>query len=176
MLETLNFVKGAVARKDFVPALVHFKIENGFIKGFDGKLSLCSPIDLDLNVSPQAVPFIKAITTCREAVSMHLTDTGRLAIKSGSFKAYIDCIDDAEYPDVAPEGKKVELDGEFIPALKMLNPFIAEDASRPWARGILFFDDVAFATNNIVLMEFKLDYKFPLPVNIPKPLSKPPIC
>jgi len=171
MLKTLQFVKGAVARKDFVPALTHFRIESGFIKGFNGSIALCAPIDLDLEVSPLALPFIKAIQASKETVAMHVTPTGRLSIKSGKFKSFVECTTEV-YPEVKPSGEMIELKEDFLDVIKMLNPFIAEDASRPWARGILFCNRSAFATNNLVLVEYWLGYNFPEPVNIPKEAVK----
>ena len=168
MLDALKFVQGAVAKKDFVQALTHFHISGGFIKGYNGSLALCSPIDLDLEVTPKATPFIKAIATCKDTVQLNMTPAGRLSIKSGSFKAFVDCIDEA-YPDVQPEGEILELDGHLLKALKVLNPFIADDASRQWARGIMFRGPSAFATNNVMLVEYWLGYDFPVEVNIPKP-------
>lgn len=171
MLKTLQFVKGAVAKKDFIPALTHYRIENRLIKGFNGSISLCAPIDLDLEVSPLAIPFIKAIQASKETVAMHITPSGKLAVKSGKFKSFIECTTEM-YPDINPEGDMIELKDDFIEVIKMLNPFIAEDASRPWARGILFCNQSAFATNNLVLIECWLGYDFPEPVNIPKEAVK----
>lgn len=168
MLDALKFVQGAVAKKDFIPALTHFHISGGFIKGYNGSLALCSPIDLDLEVTPKADPFIKAIATCKDTVQLNMTPAGRLSIKSGSFRAFVDCTDEA-YPDIQPEGEVLELDGALLEALKKLNPFIAEDASRQWARGILFRGSSAFATNNVTLVEYQLGYNFPVEVNIPQP-------
>ena len=167
MLDALKFVKGAVAKKDFVPALTHFRIENGLIKGYNGKIGLCSPIDLDLAISPKAIPFAKAIQTCKTTVSMHITNSGRLAIKSGRFKAFVECTEEI-YPDVEPEGDVIELGGDFLPAIKKIAPFIAEDASRPWAKGILFCNQSAFATNNLIVIEYWLGYSFPAPINVPQ--------
>lgn len=168
MLDALKFVQGAVAKKDFVPALTHFHIGGGRIKGFNGKVALSCPIDLNLDAAPKAVPFIKAVQTCKDTVQLNMTPTGRLSIKSGGFKAFIDCVDNASYPDVQPEGEVVRLDGEFLKALKVLAPFIADDASRPWARGILFRGMSATATNNIVILEYWLGYPFPAEINVPK--------
>lgn len=168
MLDALKFVQGAVARKDFVQTLTHFHISGGFIKGYNGSLALCSPIDLDLDITPKAAPFIKAIQTCKDTVQLNLTPAGRLCIKSGAFRAYVDCIDEP-YPDIQPEGEVLELDGHLLEALKVLNPFIADDASRQWARGIMFRGPSAFATNNVVLVEYWLGYSFPVEVNVPKP-------
>ncbi len=167
MLDTLKFIQGAVARKDHVPALVHFRIADGRIRGFNGTLALGSPIDLDLDVTPKATQFVKAIQTCADTIQLHMTPTGRLAVKSGRFKAFIDCTPES-FPTVEPEGTLVELATPILPVLKVLAPFIADDASRPWARGILFRGQTATATNNIVLIEHWLDQRFPVEVNIPR--------
>ncbi len=167
MLEALKFVQGAVAKKDFVPALTHFRIKDGFVRGFNGALSLCSPIDLDLDITPQAVPFVKAIQTCKSVVTMHVTDSGRLAVKSGKFKAFINSSDDT-FPEVNPSGTRVELEGNLLEALAKLAPFMAEDASRPWANGILLRGQSAYATNNVILVEQWMPESFPCEINIPK--------
>lgn len=167
MLEAIQFVKGAVASKDLAPVLVHFRISNRTIRGYNGMMGLCCPIDLDLEVTPKAVEFFRAVQACKEAVQMHVTPSKRLAIKSGKFKAFIDCIEE-EYPEVVPEGQYVQLNGNLLDVLRILNPFIAEDASRPWARGILFRGQSAFATNNVTLLEYWLGYNFPGIINIPK--------
>lgn len=166
MLEALKFVQGSVAKKDFVPELTHFKISDGMIKGFNGNITLCCPIDLDLEVNPKANSLIKAIKCCKDAVSLYKTGTGRLAVKSGKFKAFIDCIDTA-YPDIPLDGVMVELEEPLLPTLKTLFPFISEDASHPWSRGILFKDKSAFVTNNIIFIEKWLGCQFPHEINIP---------
>lgn len=168
MIDDLKFVQGAVARKDFVQALTHFNIHQGRIKGFNGSMALCSPIALDLDVKPKADQLVKAIQTCKETVQINMTPAGRMAIRSGKFRAHVDCIDE-EFPDVEPEGELLTLDGHLLEAIKILNPFIAEDASRPWARGILFNGPSAFATNNVCLVQYWLGYSFPYIINIPKP-------
>lgn len=167
MLDSIRFVQGAVAKKDYLPALTHFRIKDGTIRGFNGSIGLHSPITLDLEASPLATPFVKAIQSCKDTIQLHKTPAGKLAIKSGAFKAFIDCCPD-EFPDVPPEGETTPLDGNLLPALKLLLPFIAEDASRPWARGILFRGQSALATNNINLIEYWIGYTFPIELNIPR--------
>lgn len=168
MLPALKFVQGAVARKDFVPSLTHFRIANGFVKGFNGSLGICSPIDLDLDISPKAVQFVKAIAACTETISMHVAQNGKLVISSGNFRAHIECDDPKNFPDILPGGRTIKPSGDMIPALAYLEPFIAVDASRPWACGILFDGESAFATNNIVLVQYWLGFTFPNRVNIPE--------
>ena len=167
MLDSLKFVQGAVAKKDFVPELTHFRIQGGRIRGYNGMLGLSCPIALNLDVSPKAAPFIKAIQTCKDTIQLHVTPTGRLSIKSGKFKALIECTTETSI-EIEPSGAIIELSNGFLKVLKTLFPLIAEDASRPWARGILFRNSSAFATNNVILAEAWLGYNFPVEINIPK--------
>jgi DNA polymerase III sliding clamp (beta) subunit (PCNA family) len=167
MLQALKFVQGAVAKKDFVPALTHFRISRGHVRGFNGQLAISSPIDLDLDASPRAVQFVKAIDACTETISLSVAKNGKLVVKSGNFRAHIDCDDAGNFPDIHPTGRMIKLNESLMPALRQLEPFIAEDASRPWACGVLFDGPTAFATNNIVLMEYWLGYDFPGRVNVP---------
>lgn len=169
MLKELKFVQGAVAKKDLIPTLTHFKIENGTVRSFNGTLALCSPIALDIDCTPLAIPFVKAIQNCKETVHLSMTPAGRLAVKSGSFKAFINCDPAEETPHVEPEGDKVEVDGESIlKGLKIVFPFIGNDASRPWTNGCLFFNGSIFATNNIIVFEQWIGTVLPEMCNLPR--------
>ena len=166
MLSSLKFVQGAIAKKDYVPALTHFHIGDGFVRGYNGRIALCGPINLDLNVNPLAVPFVKAIEACTKTITLSRSSNGKLYIKSGSFKAFINCSEE-EYPDIEPSGTIIPITQPIIAPLKILEPFIAKDASRPWARGILFRGQSVYATNNIVLIEIWTGYNFPVEVIVP---------
>lgn len=167
MLKELKFVQGAVARKEFIPTLTHVRIENATVRSFNGTLALCSPIDFDIDCTPKATPFIKAIGNCAETVSLAMTPAGRLKISSGPFKAFIECVDQ-ETPHVVPEGDIVNIEGEqLLEALKAVLPFVGDDASRPWANGILLDNHSAFATNNVMLVEYWIGSQFPIKANIP---------
>ncbi len=167
MLDALNFVKGAVARKDFVPALQHFLIRDGRIKSFNGMLGLSSPIPLELNIAPRADTFIQAIETCTDTVELFMAPNEKLVVKSGDFKTHVECVEASTFPEYPLQGSIIKLDDSLLPALTYLEPFVASDASRPWACGILLDGDSAFATNNIVLQEYWLGFNFPHRVNLP---------
>lgn len=167
MLKDLKFVQGAVAKKDYQPALTHFRIKDGRVMGYNGTIALSSPIDLDLEATPQALPFVKAIERCGDTTTLSLTPTGKLFVKSGRFKAYVECIDESEVLDsIVPEGEEIDIESGFIPALRILSPFIGTDASRPWAMGILLRAHSAYATNNIILAEYWIGESMP-DVNLP---------
>jgi hypothetical protein len=167
MLDALKFVKGAVAKKDFRPELTHFRITEGRITGYNGQMALSSPIDLDLEASPHAQTFFHAIGACRgDATALTMTPNGRLTVKSGNFRAYVECIDDVFF-HASPAGDRFEAGGDLLPALKALFPLISDDASRPWAMGLLLQGESAFATNNVVLVQYWTGLAMPT-LNVPR--------
>jgi DNA polymerase III sliding clamp (beta) subunit (PCNA family) len=169
MREALNFVKGAVARKDFVPELTHFSIEAGRITGYNGDMALSSPIAVDIMAKPHAQTFIKAINACEGETALSLTKAGKLSIKSGKFRALVQCLPaDHATTFIFPEGQIVDLGEKFLDCIKALAPFQGIDASRPWATGIMLKSGSALATNNICLVEYWHGVKLPFPINIPR--------
>ena len=168
MLNALKFVRGAVAKKDYQPALTHFRIADGRVMGYNGTIALSSPIDIDFEATPKAIPFVKAIERCTDDTTViHMTPGGKLALKSGRFKAYIDCATDGGILDtIVPEGEVIPMESGFIPGIKTLRPFVGTDASRSWAMGILLRGYSAYATNNIVLAEYWIGTSMP-DINLP---------
>lgn len=167
MLTALKFVQGAVARKDFQPALTHFRIKDGRVIGYDGLIALSSPIDLDIEASPKAVPFIKAIERCEDTTAMHMTTGQKLSLRSGAFRAYVECAEETEILDgIEPEGEDVAVPANLMTAIRAMAPFISEDASRPWSMGLLLREDSVWATNNIILAQYYVGEQMP-EVNLP---------
>lgn len=173
ILPALKFVKGAVAKKDFAPALEHFRINRGRVLGYNGAMAISSPINIDLDVCPKALQFIKAIDACQGTISLGLTDAGKVVVTSEKFRCVVDCEKPENYPTVLPQGQRVELTQPgLLDALTYLEPFIADDASRPWACAVLLDGYSAFATNNVVLMQYWLGWQFPKRVCIPSSAVK----
>lgn len=177
MLKDLKFVLGAVAKKDFLPAMTHFAIENGTVRSYNGALALCAPIAFDIDCKPKALPLVKAIQQCSETIQLAMTPTNKLSIKSGKFKAFVECIA-GETIHVMPEGQMIDLNktsahsnlslGEaLLAAIKVVEPFIGEDASRPWCTGVLFKGQSVYATNNIIAVEYWTGIHMPIEVSVP---------
>lgn len=168
MLTELKFVQGAVAKKDFLPALTHFAIEGGTVRGYNGTIALCSPIPFDIVCKPKAEPLVRAIANCDETVQLSMTPAGRLSVRSAGFKAFVECVE-GETPHALPSGEDVAVDGAaLLAALKAVQPFIGEDASRPWCNGVLLRGPSVFATNNVTLVEYWAGGTLPIVVNLPR--------
>lgn len=172
MLKELKFVQGAVAKKDFVPAMTHFRIEKGHVRSFNGFMALSSPIPFDIDCTPKADSLIRAISNCEDTIALSMTPAGKLRIQSGRFKAFVDTVEGST-PHVEPAGEIVEFNGEvMLKAFKTIYDFIGDDASRPWTNGILLRGKSAYATNNVCLIEYWLGTDAPVTVNIPKAAIK----
>ncbi len=172
MLADLKFVQGAVAKKDFLPALTHFCIENGTVRGYNGIIALSSSIPFDISCKPKAESLVKAIRNCTDTITLSMTKAGKLSIKSGAFKAHIECVE-GETPHVEPVGDRMDINGEaLLLGIKAVQEFIADDASRPWANGVLIKDQSIFATNNVILVEYWTGVNFPTPINLPRQAIK----
>lgn len=167
MLKELKFVMGAVSRKDMIPEMKHFAIEGGRVRAYNGTIALCSPIPFNIDCYPKADMLYKAIASCDETVTLSMTPAGKLSVKSGVFRALISCVEKSDV-HLEPTGDSVACDGDvLLKAFKLLEPIIGEDASRPWANGILLRGQSAFATCNVVLCEYWMGITFPHVVNIP---------
>ena len=169
MQKQIKFVLGAVAKKEIVPALSHFKISNGKIQSFDGRIALCAPIDINLDAIPKAEPFYKAIASCSDNIAISQTPTGKLSIRSGKFRTLVECLTIDETPHVCPTGEIYNIDGKaFVDAVSELYPVIGTDASRPWSGGVLVDGTSAFVTNNVVILQKHLQEPFPVRCVIPR--------
>lgn len=168
MLTELKFVKGAVAKNSDQPYMTHFAIKDGTVRSYNGMITLCTPIAFDIDCNPKADLLIKAISNCKETVALSMTDTGRLKVQSGKFKAFIECFSETT-PEMKPEGILVDIDGlALIKAFNLLYKFICDDNNRPWTTGLLLRNGSAFATNNVCILEHWLGYAPEIPINIPK--------
>lgn len=167
MLETLKFVRAAVSKTEFNPALHHFRLSNGKITASNGSLTIQAPLPVDLDCCPHAAQFMKAISACEDVISLTL-EGSRLLVKSGRFKSYVNTCDISSFPIIHPQGSIHPISEPLLPVLRRLLPFVATDERKPWACGILFSNHSAIATNSICIVEHWLPAAFPAIVNLPR--------
>lgn len=172
MLKQLQFVRGAVGKGKIDSGLSHFRIRDRRVTGYNGVMAISSPIPCDLDCQPDATTLIKAVGNCKAAVELTVTDAGKIRLRSGTFRVFIDNLTEV-LPEVEPEGDRFPIDGAaMINAMTKLVEFVGDDASRPWSNGILFRGRFAYATNNIILAQAAMGGKdagdlFPTDANVP---------
>lgn len=166
LLKSLKFVQGAIKKNRINPELEHYQITGGQAIGFNGYMALGAPVDLDIEAQPKASLFFKALEACGDAITLGMTESGRLSIRSGGFSAFIPCVNDPLYR-AEPEGETYTTPEGFAAACKRLLPFVSEDASRPWAMGLCWRDGTLLATNNLIIVQEWLGGTMPT-FNCPK--------
>jgi hypothetical protein len=168
MKDTLMFVRGAVAQKDLVPVLTHFHFYDGRVQGGNGRLAIDAPLPelRGVDVTVPAKRFLSAVDACDGEPTMNVTDAGRLSLRRNRFRALLPLAEHESYPRAVPEGERYDVDAGLVDALRRLVPFVSEDASRPWSRGVLLRDGYAYATNNVVIARVPCTWDAPA-VNLP---------
>jgi len=169
MLQALRFVRGSVSSSDIVPILSSYLIKDGSVVGYNGRMSLGAPIDLTFETSVEGAKFYAAILACKKETEISMTEAGRLAVRSGGFRAYLRCFEDKHPARLHPieDGITFVPPSDFLDTLQELRPFISEDASRQWSVGLLFHDGHAYATNNIHIARRPISGMPDMRVNIP---------
>lgn len=167
----LKLVGGAVAKQDLIPQLTHFCFKNGVVQATDGRIAINAPCP-ELEKFEFTVPakkFIQAVTAAGAEPKFNITPGGKVGIKGKNFKALIPIGDVKTYPfvDIVTDN---QVGIESIPSidiLKLMKTFVSENTAQPWACGILFNNNFAYATNNKVLIQVECKWDFGAK-NIPK--------
>lgn len=161
MLDVLKLVRGSVAKGNtgaLATVLTHFYIYDGRIQGSNGRLTIDAQC-ADLNICNIVVPadkFLRAVDACDGEPTLIVKDE-KLTIKKGKFRASMSTLPEASYPVVSNfDGTLVQIDGEIIPTLRKLLPFISTDASRPWSNTVLIWEGHAYATNNVIVLRSQI--------------------
>ena len=153
LLETLKLVCGAVSDKDLVPVLTHFAFRAGRVYGYDGRLSIDAPCEATshLSCTVDALRFVAAIENCQDAPPAITMEGDKLHVRVKKYRATLPTGDLTLFPEPPIVAGKMRGAPQFLDTLRLLRPFIGQDASRPWAAGINFAGTIAAATNNVVI-------------------------
>lgn len=166
MLDALRFVKGAISKDPLVPELTHFRIANNRVTGFNGIMALSAPIDTDIQASPHASTFYRAISSCEGPTTIeHKQESNQLLIRSGRMRVHVPCIENVGY-NAMPQGESYPSPPGLVEMLNTVAPFIGEDASRPWSLGAMFLGPYLYATNNICIVQLWTGLGMPA-INLP---------
>ena len=155
MRDTIRFVRGAVSDRALaIPALSHFCIAKKRIQGANGSVAIDAPIDLEIEAVVHADRFLAAVDACDGEPKMRFTDGGRLVLERKPFRAMLPVLPLAEFPISEPsKGKRFKLKGSVIDTLKILLPFMGDDAAAThrWTSSLLFHEGAAYATNSAMM-------------------------
>lgn len=152
--QVLHFLSAAIEEDD-----AHIVIDKLRATASCPGLTISAPINIPFNIKPQAKTLaaaIKLADNIAAPVATELTKAGKLQIKAGKLKTFIECYaEDADMVQpIRPSGKVSKHAEKLYDAVVKLSPFMGDDPIRPQFKSIFFSRNSAFATNNIIIAEY----------------------
>lgn len=160
MKDQLNIVRGAVSKKELVPVLTAFHIYDGRLQGMNGFLAIdtsCAMLK-EMNITIPAERFMRAVDACENEPELSLTKSS-LLVMGKTLKITVPLMPHADFPKQEVEGEKEKI-SNLLSVLNKLYPFIAEDATRPWACGVMLKNNFAYATNNVSMVKVPFKHSY----------------
>lgn len=131
----------------------------------NGRYVVDVPTDLPV-CTVRAERIVAAYVASKDKEPTVKATDANLMVTAGRVKARIPLSDPAKYPRATPDPKSAPVDG-ITATLARLQPFIATDASKPWATSVCLKGEHAYATNNAILLRAPSPIELPFPVNVP---------
>lgn len=112
---------------------------------------------------------VAAVAACAtDAPTVLVDEPGTTCtVQAGRVRSKIALSTPGEYPRATPDPETAHTAPGVAALLAQLQPFVATDASRPWATSICVANGFAYATNNVILVRVPFPATFDRPVNIP---------
>lgn len=182
MLKQLGYISGSLGVRDYLPALTHCVISNSRVHAFDGRTYCSAGVAKTSAGTHYTAPgklFQAAMTTAGDKAKVtHNKESGTVQVEGAGFMATLPSLPVTDYPyDItgtvrflrdAKAGRKLKDGKNILTRLARLRPFVADDASRPWANGVRVEGNVAAVTNNVIVVEapFPWPWAMTLPVHV----------
>lgn len=131
----------------------------------NGRYTVDVPTDLP-SLCANADRMVSVWAACKGEPKVSATPS-TLTVTQGRLRARVTLADGATYPRDTPDPETAHKALDLRPVLLGLQPFVATDASRPWAVSVCLAGTHAYATNNVVLARCPIDTGLPRPMNVP---------
>lgn len=167
LVQALNFV--ALAQRDKgAPYQTHVNLSKNFATAYDGVLAAGHRIDEELSACPHTATLLAALARCDGALSVTQLDSGRLAVRSGKFRAFVPCSEPSVVSLTAPDPVCGVIDDRIRDGLSLLSPLIAENSQRVATAAALIGSGSIKATNGRCIMEYWHGIDMPPGLLVPK--------
>lgn len=155
--ETAKLVRSVVSERDLIPVMTHFHMYTGRLQGTNGKLTLDASWPEYLSeesINIPAEPFVRAFEAM-ENPNLTLRDEF-LYVNEKRMRVRIP-INQEVFPICHKPENWHPMDNSILDAMRFVRPFVSDDASRPWACSVLYFDGYLYATNNVTIVRTPWD-------------------
>lgn len=170
-LQSLTFVSKAQSKLG-VPYQTHCVIKNGILSAFDGVITIGVACKFDFEACPHTMSLIDAIKNCASDVSITQLNNCVLSIKSGKFKASIQCHPSDNMICIAPDPKIATIDNRILDAFNAVVNIVSETAAKECLAGVLLQCNSVLATNGALVVEYWHGINLPSGLLLPKKFVK----
>ena len=129
----------------------HCTFKDGFLSACDGILAAGVFVQEDLALNPHTHLLLKALEHCEETIALTARD-GRLAVRSGPFRALIKCQPEG-LPAPLPDPVAGEVPDSLRAALSIAGTLASDTAPKLLHASVLLTAGSCFGTNSVVLIE-----------------------
>lgn len=151
MREIIKWLKDAITTKKIVIEMSYYRASDGQLKATDGRITAGHPCDPNYKFLVPGTEFERVVAKLPGDIRVEHGD-GNITLRSGRTWGTLECrdVNDWDYP-IVDEEEWMPIPQGLIKALRMLLPFVSDNATHNWALGITLENGWAFATNNIAL-------------------------
>jgi|SRR5580765_1165213 len=163
MIEALKLACQVCESSSALEQHKHVIFLDGTLRVFNGLVSFAAPSDLptEAKFALNEAKLLVALSACEgEELQISNSNASFLIFKNGPLTVRVRKLDAEQFYDVAiavPVKKDRTAAGNLHEALKIVAPFVSEDATRPWSMSVMLGKGFAWATNNLSLVRYPID-------------------
>lgn len=153
MKEAIERCKRALSRKDLVGIFSHYLLRDRTLTAGDGRMTVSTPTIYDGTFLAPGVDLERLVARLKDPITLTI-DSNSITLKSERMRGTIQTIDPTTYNlDIPTYDSWLEPPSSLINALKIVRPFISDNAIHSWALAACLNDDHIIATTNVSIIK-----------------------
>ena len=152
MREALDKVSGAVATKTIVPALTHYLVRDGLIHASNGHITAAAPFPCADTFAVVARNFEDVLRRLPDPVKLTLDDPKWIQLTARRCRGRVARNATIEGGFLGPTGEEIAAPANLVDKMRVMRPFISDNASQPFATCLCLNGSHMYATNNVALV------------------------
>lgn len=148
MKDAIAWIKEGLSTKSIMPAHRFYLVKDGMIYATDGRMTCGHPFPYDKTFCAGGAELDKLVSRMSGAISIELGEDD-VTVKAGRLRGKIKTIDPKDWPYETVNEERSPVPPDLMKGLRLLRPFISDNATRPWALCVRAVNDTLYATNNV---------------------------
>ncbi len=166
LIEALRFA--LIATKDNEGVTEFVSIRDHWLSAENDTYSIGVPVDVALELSPQADKFKAALEQCGAQFQLTQIDLGQISIRSGNFRATVPALSNDQVTQHVPDANVAVIDDNLKDAFRACVRIKSKDTTRLINTCVMLQAGTMQATNGAAGLEYWHGIDLPGPLNIPR--------